>query len=353
VLVVDDFTTNLELVKAMMKPYCLQIDCVKSGRQAIDAIRCEEVRYNAVFMDLMMPEMDGVEATRIIREEIGTEYARNIPIIALTANAGAGIEEKLFNKGFQALLPKPIKKDSLDAILREWVGDREMESGEWGVESGEPKDKDCVSTFSSQLSPLNLKIDGIDIKAGLERFGGDGESYMEIMRSFAYNTRPLLESMRKLSSGETPDGHLADYAITVHAIKGSSRGIGAALLGDMAEALENAAKAGDLSFVKDNNTAFIDEAEKLINNLDDFLPRPASQSQKPKKDRPDRKVLSELLAACENYHIANAEAAMAEMEKCDYETEGDLVLWLRDNVKQMNFLQIMEKLVIALYSQKQ
>jgi len=121
VLVVDDFTTNHVLVKAMMKPYRLEIDCVKSGLEAIDAIRNEKVRYNAVFMDHMMPEMDGPEAVRIIRNEIGTEYARNIPIIAMTSNAVVGNEDIYLSIGFQAVISKPIQIASLDAIIKEWV----------------------------------------------------------------------------------------------------------------------------------------------------------------------------------------------------------------------------------------
>jgi len=108
VLIVDDVPTNLDVTRGMMKPYGMQIDCAGSGQQAIDMIRAEEVRYHAIFMDHMMPEMDGIEATRIIREEIGTEYSQNVPITALTANAIVGNEEMFLSKGFQALISKPI-----------------------------------------------------------------------------------------------------------------------------------------------------------------------------------------------------------------------------------------------------
>jgi signal transduction histidine kinase len=93
VLVVDDVVTNLDVAKGMMKPYAMQVDCVTGGQEAIDLVRAEEVLYNAIFMDQMMPGIDGLETTRIIREEIGTEYARTVPIIALTANAIVGNEE--------------------------------------------------------------------------------------------------------------------------------------------------------------------------------------------------------------------------------------------------------------------
>ncbi|MDR2543062.1 MAG: response regulator [Treponema sp.] len=127
VLVVDDVMTNLDVAKGMMKPYGMQIDCVTSGQQAVNAVRNEKVRYNAIFMDHMMPEMDGIEATRIIREEIGTEYAKNIPIIAFTANAIIGTKEMFLSKGFQDFLSKPVDFTSLDTVVKRWVRDEEME----------------------------------------------------------------------------------------------------------------------------------------------------------------------------------------------------------------------------------
>jgi CheY-like chemotaxis protein/two-component sensor histidine kinase len=109
VLVVDDVVTNLDVVKGMMKPYGMQIDCVGSGYEAVEAIRIGKVKYNAVFMDHMMPGMNGMEATKIIREEIGTEYAKNLPIIALTANAIVGNREMFLSNGFHDFLSKPIE----------------------------------------------------------------------------------------------------------------------------------------------------------------------------------------------------------------------------------------------------
>jgi len=356
VLVVDDVITNLDVVKGMMKPYGMQIDCVTSGREAIEAIRSGKVKYNAVFMDHMMPEMDGIEAVRIIREEVGTEYARDIPIIALTANAIVGNEEMFLKKGFQAFISKPIEIARLDTVIREWVRDEEIEKTLGHVNAGGEIILDTRNVQGRRKNTFNRRknlgrrdsdrkiIAGLDFDKGLDRFGGDIESYMEVLRSFASNTLPLLESMRKQSSGETPCDDLANYAITVHGIKGSSRGICAASLGDMAEALENAAKAGDLSYVKDNNAAFIEKAEKLIEDLEKFFREKESQIQKPKKDKPDREELSKLLAACDNYQMDEVDAAMAELEKYEYETESDLVLWLRENINQMNFGLIVEKL---------
>ena len=127
VLVVDDVVINLDVAKGILKSYGIRVDCALSGQEAIDMIKAGSPRYAAVFMDHMMPGMDGIEAARIIREEIGTEYARSIPIIALTANAIIGNEEMFLQKGFQAFISKPIDMMALDSILRRWVRDKNME----------------------------------------------------------------------------------------------------------------------------------------------------------------------------------------------------------------------------------
>jgi len=121
VLIVDNTKTNLSIARAKLKPYGTEVFCVTGGREAIDLIRSETNRFNIIFMDLMMPEIDGMETVRIIREEIGTEYAKTVPIIALTANETNEIRENFLSKGFQAYIGKPIDNDQLDAVLREWV----------------------------------------------------------------------------------------------------------------------------------------------------------------------------------------------------------------------------------------
>ena len=127
VLVVDDNLTNLDVARGLMKPYNLKrIDCVISGQEAINAIRDERTRYDAIFMDHMMPEMDGIEATHHIRE-IGTDYAQEIPIIACTANAIVGNEQMFLNNGFQAFISKPLEINRLDDIMKRWVRNKELE----------------------------------------------------------------------------------------------------------------------------------------------------------------------------------------------------------------------------------
>ncbi|MDR0302229.1 MAG: response regulator [Treponema sp.] len=334
VLIVDDMVTNLDVARGMMKPYGMQIDCVTSGQEAIDAVRGEKVIYNAIFMDHMMPGMDGVEAARIIREEINTEYAKAVPIIALTANAIVGNEEMFLKKGFQAFISKPIEMSRLDAVIRQWVRDKNLE--ETFSDNVTEQSKEAAQNFPAQL-------DGVDVQKGFERFGCDIESFTNVLRSYAINIPSILDSLREVNRD-----NLADYAIAVHGIKGSSRGICAEAVGAIAEALEKAAKEGNIEFVNANNAALLEAAGKLINDIKDMLGKMAEENPKPKKDKPDRQVLSKLLAASEQYNMEDADAAMKELENFEYTSDEGLTQWLRENVEMMNFAEIKEKLIAAL-----
>jgi PAS domain S-box-containing protein len=126
VLVVDDFPVNLDVVAGMLRKYKIPVDCVSNGRDAVDRISAQTPAYDAIFMDHMMPGMDGIEATREIRA-LGTEYARKVPIIALTANAVAGAEQMFLTNGFNAFLSKPLNMVSLDSVIQQWVRDKSKE----------------------------------------------------------------------------------------------------------------------------------------------------------------------------------------------------------------------------------
>ncbi|MDR0443314.1 MAG: hypothetical protein LBH44_07920 [Treponema sp.] len=97
--------------------------------------------------------------------------------------------------------------------------------------------------------------------------------------------------------------------------------------------------------MKANNRSFIDNVLKLTADLENMLSKAAAVSPKPKKNKPDREILSKLLAACQHYNMDDIDAAMEEIENFDYNSDDGLALWLRDNVDQMNFAQIIEKLL--------
>jgi CheY-like chemotaxis protein len=120
VLIVDDINTNLIVARGLMVPFKMRIDVCKSGKDAIEMV--QETRYDIIFMDHMMPEMDGIEATGRIRAlENGGGYYKNVPIIALTANAVSGMKEMFLKNGMNDFLAKPIETAKLNNILEAWI----------------------------------------------------------------------------------------------------------------------------------------------------------------------------------------------------------------------------------------
>ena len=337
VLVVDDNVTNLDVAKGMLQAYGMKIDCVTGGQQAIDAVRMEKVRYDAIFMDHMMPGMDGVETTRVIREKIGTEYAATVPIIALTANAIMGNKEMFLSNGFQAFISKPIEIAHLDPVIRQWVRDKNRED----EFADELKDENVPvgrgGSDQGRMISCMENIDGLNTGKGLERFDWDEKLYQRVLQSFVTNTRIILETIE-----DVKEGNLEDYIFAVHGIKGSSRGIGADKVGDMAEALEKKSKSGDLDYIRANHPNFFKTADDLILAIEDVLGKVASDM--PKKDKPDVEILSRIRAACKTYDIDVLDAAMTDLEAFEYESGDGLAAWLRENVDRMNYEEITVKL---------
>jgi signal transduction histidine kinase/HPt (histidine-containing phosphotransfer) domain-containing protein len=352
VLIVDDTLINLDVAKGMMKPYKMKIDTLSGGIAAIDAVREEKIKYNAIFMDHMMPIMDGVEAVRIIREEIGTEYAKTVPIIALTANALSGNEEMFLSKGFQAFIPKPIEVSRLDAVINEWIRDEEQEKlyidqqitvgGQTFIDSRTGKErrhgaKDRRKGIDRRI--FNEKVKEIDFNKGLDRFRGDIDTYLQILKSFTANTKIDLNAMK-----EVDETGLAQYAIIAHGVKSSCRGICAEEMGNRAEALEKAAKAGDLPGVTAKNSSFIEDVLKMISNIEEVFSSKTVDTEKPKKEKPYSEALEKIKIACDNFQIEEIDKAMIEIECFEYTADDGLVHWLRENIAQMNFMEIVEKL---------
>jgi signal transduction histidine kinase/CheY-like chemotaxis protein/HPt (histidine-containing phosphotransfer) domain-containing protein len=261
VLVVDDVQTNLDVARGILKPYGMQVDGVTSGEAAVALVRKADPVYDAIFMGHMMPGMDGMEAVKIIRSEIDSDYARNVPILALTANAIKGNDDIFLANGFQAFLTKPIDLSAMDAALRKWVRDRSKENDLNDIAEQDTVPVSEVSGTDS-TSAMFPPIHGLNMTKGLATFSGDEETYMDVLRTYAETTPALLDKVRDVS-----EAGLNDYAIAVHGIKSSSRSIGADNLGNLAEDLEKAAKAHELRYVTENNPDFILKAEVLLTDM--------------------------------------------------------------------------------------
>jgi len=214
-------------------------------------------------MDHMMPDIDGIEATRRIRD-LGTEYARNIPIIAFTANAIVGNEQMFLNAGFQDFISKPIDIDRLDTIIHRWVKDKGREPADT-LTPMEPPPKGQPPDISGRPDLHNWhdwQIEGLDIPECIDHFGGDEELFLHVLHSFIDNTPSLIGKAKKVCGD-----NLNEYIITIHGIKGSCRTICAHELAKRAEDLEKAAKSADLDFIRNNNDAYLNNVEKFIADI--------------------------------------------------------------------------------------
>jgi signal transduction histidine kinase/CheY-like chemotaxis protein len=341
VLVVDDVATDLDLARGLMKPYGMTVDCVGSARVAIELVRKGKPRYNAIFMDHMMPGMDGVEAVRIIRNEIDSDYARNVPIIALTADAIIGNEKIFFDNGFHDFLTKPIDIMKMNDVINRWVRDKELEKelgsdAESRIAEG---NRDTDEDIEHQIAEIirNARVEGLDAEKGLDCFCGDGKSYMKSLRSYVVHTPFLLEAIRTV-------GFLPDYTIAVHGIKGSSYGIFANSIGRKAEELEHAARAGNADFVEHENEAFINTVKQFIANLAELLELLEEKVQKLPKAAPDPVLLARARDAAGNYDIGKLDSVIEELEQYAYESDADLVSWLREQLDKSAFDEITEEL---------
>jgi PAS domain S-box-containing protein len=331
VLVVDDMQTNLDVAAGFLGNYKMKVDCLDSGQAAIDRIQEGTPVYNAIFMDHMMPGMDGIEAAQAIRA-IGTEYAQKIPIIALTANAIHGTEEMFYEHGFQAFISKPIDVMEMDTVIRKWVRD------ETHTEVLVP---DELSAAAVQTEDTEIKIAGLDTRKALSLYNGETEIYISLLRSYAANTPEILDKLRNVSAETLPG-----YVITVHGIKGTSASIGAQSVRDAALELEIKSRAGDLGFVLTHNDKLIADAEFVVANIKTWLDRyDAAHDAKPRLKAPDRRLLVKLRQSCENYDMDGIDEAMTELEKTDYEEDADLMEWLRKKIDISKLGEVAQRLV--------
>ncbi|MFP3090812.1 response regulator [Treponema sp. TIM-1] len=259
VLIVDDVTTNLKVAQGLLLPYNMIIDTCTTGAASIELFK--KNKYDLIFMDHMMPGMDGIEAAAAIRaweKEHAPEFPKETPIIALTANALSGMKEMFLLRGFNDYLAKPIEMFKLHQIMRRWVPQEKQirEKLRYGANTGDP---------SQSVLFDGKTVEGIDLAAGMERYM-NGFVYLEILRSYAATMPDFLETLRDVSR-ETLDR----YIITVHGIKGTSYQICAGEAGREADILETAARAKDWKTIEDRNGNFIKTMERLLQNLDRFL----------------------------------------------------------------------------------
>jgi len=256
VLVVDDMPVNLQVAKGLLEPYGLEVDTAASGQEAIEKVKAAGSHYNLVFMDYMMPVMDGIEAVRIIRawelEKGSPNEETRIPIIALTANALVGNKEMFMSLGFNGFIAKPIDVVQLDETLEKWVKvkiSREMMNNDLTpVQSGDAEE---------------LSISGINVKRGIAFTGGNMEIYCDILSTFCEDVQERLPFLNTVPN----ESNLRDFITLVHALKSAASSISAEEVAALAAELETSGKAGNLIHMAEKLPVLTARLSELVGNI--------------------------------------------------------------------------------------
>jgi signal transduction histidine kinase/CheY-like chemotaxis protein len=299
ILIVEDISMNLKVAEGLLAPYRAKIDTCLSGAYAIEAIKANH--YDLVFMDHMMPEMDGIEATKIIRD-IGYD----MPIIALTANAISGVKEMFLANGFNDFLSKPIDTIKLNSILAKWIEHDKQET----------LNEDAEIVDESGLALEKIKIEGIDVNKGVKIIGGNLEHYLQTLAVFHKDGLQKIEEIKR--SLEIKDYNL--YATYAHALKSASANIGATGLSEAAKELEAAGKLGDSTFIGLNNARFLTNLKTILNDIDQALASNREKWQSPvdfELLRGELNHLKEALTALDSVAIDKAVNNLQKFSQAD------------------------------------
>jgi len=262
-LVVDDEPMNHMVAKGIFTRYGMEVFSADSGKEAI--AMCDTNDYDIIFMDHMMPEMDGIEAMKRIRTVL-TRRHKDVPVIALTANAVSSAKKMFLREGFEGFISKPIELSELERVLRK-VLPKELYTDVFDDEEETAETAPAGTTgpaAQKELSPVEqVAALGVDTKTGLFYCQKDEDFYKKLLMQYAESGSAKLKDAAKFLADK--DYH--NYEIIVHALKSTSKMIGATALSEQALALENAAKSEDEEFIRTHHDAAMDEYKRLVEGI--------------------------------------------------------------------------------------
>jgi CheY-like chemotaxis protein/HPt (histidine-containing phosphotransfer) domain-containing protein len=285
VLVVDDVETNLYVARGLLAPYGLSIDMVMSGFEAVDKIR-EGTVYDIIFMDHMMPKMDGIEATKIIRS-----MGYDLPIVALTANALSGQADMFLNNGFDDFISKPIDIRQLNLSLNRFIRDKQPPEV---IEAARLQKKNM--TFGGSDAAISPQL--------AEFFINDARKAITVLET-VYGNR-----------GKGEDD-ISLFVINIHAMKSALANIGEAELSDNAARLEQAGRDQNIKFILSELPSFMELLYAVINRLE--KKDSGVKTEKEENIEVDNEFLKEKLlqirSACAEYNKKAAKDLLAELNE--------------------------------------
>ena len=255
ILAVDDVQMNLDVFIGLLKKTEIKIDTALSGAEALALL--ENKYYDIVFLDHMMPEMDGIEVLKILRD-LADSPSKDSPAIMLTANAMMGADKKYLENGFTDYLSKPIKPADLEAMVIKHLPAEKVIKQE---PTAEQPDLSSATEHDSFIKALDF----IETNAGLEFAAGDEDFYKQILITY------IREDKRSALNDFLAKEDWPNYQIVAHSLKGTSLTIGANKLSEAAKALEFAVKENNISYIKEHHDEVMQEYSVLLDKLEEVL----------------------------------------------------------------------------------
>lgn len=336
ILVTDDTENNLLVVTRLLKRTGIQIDTADSGASTLNMVK--KKKYDLIYLDHMMPEMDGIETLHAM-ESLEGNMNTETPVIVLTANAVAGSREMYMKEGFTDYMTKPVSYRMLrESLLRYLPADK--------VEKREACPDDTETESAATPIP---DIEGIDVREGIKNTG-DEETLLEVIKRFAEGIDENADRIER----ELSEQDIKDYTVHVHALKSSSRLIGALELSEMALELEKAGNAYLKSEAEGDETAANEALSKISQETPELLSLYRSFSEKlagicdPGTGEAGEKLteiteeeLNEMLNAirefAEAFDMDTADSVMAQLEDCSVpDDKKEMVSSLKKAVRNVD-----------------
>lgn len=243
VLVVDDNVMNIRVIEGLLSNYQIKVSTAFSGQEALEKI--ETMEYDFVFMDHMMPEMDGVETLHRMRKKVGAYYQK-VPIIALTANAVAGTREMFLAEGFSDFVEKPVELSVLERVIKRNL----------------PMNKIVFAEKKNIRKEEEFKIGDLDVEKGICYCGGK-EKYLKMLQLHSISAKDTREKIEYCFEQQ----NWKDYTIALHAVKSSMLSIGAVKLSALAKKLEAAGKENNTEYIYAHHKEMIVEYNRIAKML--------------------------------------------------------------------------------------
>jgi len=314
VLLVDDNEFNLKVAHGLLKLFEIDAKKAPSGKDAIEMVK--ESEFDIVFMDHMMPEMDGIEATSEIRK-LGGGF-KGLPIIALTANAVQGAREMFLANGFNDFVSKPIDMQRLTEILVEWLpqGKLVQKASIAGDECQQDVGQSAFWDALEGVSEINSAI-------GLDRVSGIESMYHDNLLLFYKKLAPECKHMSTLLD----DLDISSFSITIHAMKSALATIGAMKLSEAAYRMEMASKKRDLIYCIDRFPYLNERLLALHDALSAVFPEGGASHEKGPGDLELlREYIEKALAAADDYDNDTGLEAVNKLLEYDFGEENNALL---------------------------